>query len=88
MGVFVCVITQCVHGLIGLPSLVHGIPLTYSMNEIIPFIERLALESGALIKRYVESGDLGVEYKEDGSHVTRADKDAEVAADDLEDSSY
>ena len=58
------------------------------MNEIVPFIERLALESGALIKRYVDSGDLGLEYKEDGSPVTRADRDAEELLRSLIESHY
>lgn len=48
------------------------------MNEIVPFIEHLALESGELIRNVFNSGELGVEYKKDGSPVTHADRDAEL----------
>ena len=58
------------------------------MSEIASFIERLALESGTLIQRCIDSGDLGLEYKEDGSPVTRADREAEELLRGLIESHY
>ncbi|MGE0120847.1 MAG: histidinol-phosphatase [Dongiaceae bacterium] len=46
-------------------------------DDLIAFAGRLADASGAIARRYFRSG-LGIEFKADGSPVTRADREAEA----------